>query len=68
MFSRSNLRSLTSPLKIILLPPLVFFWENASFSSYQRGKMKTAYILRARARMCIYIYMYICTYLYYDIA
>jgi len=28
------------PLKIIQLSSLVFFWENASFSSYQREKIK----------------------------
>jgi len=44
MLSKSNSSSLTSsPLKIIKLSSLVFFWENVSFSSYQRGKIKIAY-------------------------
>jgi len=45
MLSRSNSRSLTSfPLNITQLFSLVFLGENASFFSYQRGKIKMAYL------------------------
>jgi len=49
MLSRSSSRSLFFfSLKIIQLFSLVFFWENASFSSYQRGKVKMAYPVYTR--------------------
>jgi len=55
MLLRSNLRSLTSLLKIIQLSYLVFSGENAFFSSYQREKIKMTH------PVYVYVYIYIYT-------